>query len=118
MALTAIPSAPLAKNLEKQQKIGTASDQTKTNRQDPSTRENKVEKSINDNVLLSQAAVVQSSEKNEGSVAPIKSPDGESAMELLQETMQAILSNQKTALSAQSIKNPEVTLNLLSEQSA
>lgn len=92
MTLSAVSNTILAKNHASQQKSGTATEQSGSRTSNSSADSSNVSKKIDDSVTLSQP---------EKTTALSRVLDAEAAEKLLPRTMNAILEDSKTAISAQ-----------------
>ena len=106
MTLSAVSNAALAKSHLSHQKTGVDTEQTEKSRSNASLEKNLSGNKFDDNVTLSQP------EKTNDSSQVI---DEKAAEKLLPQTMKAILSHSKTAISAQANITSQAARELLAE---
>lgn len=107
MTLSSVSNAALTQSHIAHQKTGTDTEQTQKNSSNSSSEKNLSGNSFEDNVTLSQP------EKTNDSSKVI---DEKAAEKLLPQTMKSILSNSKTAISAQANTIPPAAQELLAEK--
>lgn len=112
MTLSSISQSSLATNQANQQKSETAAKQSEKKMANQSSEKTAAENKFDDNVTLSQSTAPQSSAKVETTTNLL---DATSVEKLQQKVSQAILTDSKTAISAQAITNPQLMQSLLAQ---
>ena len=109
MSLSSISNTPLSANHANHQKSETTTEQSEKRRAGLSSN-NDIAK-VSDNVLLSESVSIPNSEKTAGT----KALDTSSAKNLVKQIMKAIMTQSKTAVSAQANLTPQIAQTLLAD---